>query len=239
MEVCPLTILESRPLHKVLRFADCLLCRADRSGKTFNEIPPLIFLVTGYFFSKKNLFESLGVYLGRRPLKKYQGRAKVWFYFLLRFESLTTQQPCLIVRHTCQAGWSFVFLKQNHIWKFFFQITKVCGSEPAFWSGKNVDQRIKDTPGITGLLTPRVLIDGLDWHLDVGSSHPLAVEGKKGWTVRPWKRYVSWVQCVVTQHGSSLWKGKKTFWKDFWVRKDLKVHTSGVSVVKKIAWPSS
>ena len=31
----------------------------------------------------------------------------------------------------------------------------------------------------------------------VGSSQPRAVAGSKGWAVRPWKRYVSWVQNVV------------------------------------------
>ena len=32
------------------------------------------------------------------------------------------------------------------------------------------------------------------WHLDVGSSHPGAGVGPKGWAVRPLKRYASWVQ---------------------------------------------
>lgn len=31
---------------------------------------------------------------------------------------------------------------------------------------------------------------------DVGSAHPRAGEGPKGWSVRPLKRYVSWVQTV-------------------------------------------
>ena len=35
------------------------------------------------------------------------------------------------------------------------------------------------------------------WHLDVGSSHPGAGVGPKGWAVRPLKRYASWVQNVV------------------------------------------
>ena len=38
-----------------------------------------------------------------------------------------------------------------------------------------------------------VPIDGVVWHLDVGSSHPGAEAGPKGWSVRPLKRYVSWV----------------------------------------------
>ena len=35
----------------------------------------------------------------------------------------------------------------------------------------------------------------------VGSAYPGAEEGPKGWTVRPLKRYVSWVQSVVRQLG--------------------------------------
>ena len=39
------------------------------------------------------------------------------------------------------------------------------------------------------------------WHLDVGSSHPGAEVGPKGWAVRPLKRYASWVQNGVRQFG--------------------------------------
>jgi len=39
----------------------------------------------------------------------------------------------------------------------------------------------------------RELIDGIVWHLDVGSSHPGAEEGSKGSAVRRLKWYVSWV----------------------------------------------
>ena len=67
--------------------------------------------------------------------------------------------------------------------------------------GRAITQRIKGTPGITGLSPPRVHIDGEVWHLDVGSSHPGAEEGPKGWAVRPLKWYVSWVQNVVRQFG--------------------------------------
>src|SRR5688500_16171583 len=74
-------------------------------------------------------------------------------------------------------------------------------SEPAVPSGIAVAQRIKGTPGITGLSPPRVHIDGEVWHLDVGSSHPGAGVGPKGWAVRPLKRYASWVQNVVRQFG--------------------------------------
>ena len=71
--------------------------------------------------------------------------------------------------------------------------TKVGSSDPAAHSGMAVAQRIKGTPGITGLSPPRVHIDGEVWHLDVGSSHPGAVEGPKGLAVRQLKRYASWV----------------------------------------------
>src|SRR5919205_215955 len=74
-------------------------------------------------------------------------------------------------------------------------------SDPAVKSGIAVAQRIKGTPGITGLSSPRVHIDGRVWHLDVGSSHPGAGVGPKGWAVRPLKRYASWVQNVVRQFG--------------------------------------
>ena len=74
-------------------------------------------------------------------------------------------------------------------------------SDPAVASGSAVAQRIKATLGITGLSPPRVHIDGEVWHLDVGSSHPGAVVGPKGWAVRPLKWYGSWVQNVVRQFG--------------------------------------
>jgi hypothetical protein len=79
--------------------------------------------------------------------------------------------------------------------------TKVGLSDPAVSSGRAVAQRIKATSGITGLSPPRVHIDGEVWHLDVGSSHPGAGEGPKGWAVRPLKRHASWVQNVVRQFG--------------------------------------
>ena len=79
--------------------------------------------------------------------------------------------------------------------------TKVGLSDPVVASGSAIAQRIKGTPGITELSSPRVHIDEKDCYLDVGSSHPGAVEGPKGWSVRPLKRYVSWVQYVVRQYG--------------------------------------
>ena len=66
-------------------------------------------------------------------------------------------------------------------------------SDPTVESGIAEAQRIKATPGITGLSLPRVHIDGEVWHLDVGSSHPGAVAGPKGMAVRHLKWYVSWV----------------------------------------------
>ena len=51
------------------------------------------------------------------------------------------------------------------------------------------------------LIASTDLNDGVVWHLDVGSSHPGAVVGPKGWAVRPLKRYASWVQNVVRQFG--------------------------------------
>ncbi len=74
-------------------------------------------------------------------------------------------------------------------------------SDPVVPSGRAIAQRIKATPGITGLYPPRVHIDGGVWHLDVGSSHPGAGVGSKGWAVRPLKRHASWVQNVVRQFG--------------------------------------
>ena len=66
-------------------------------------------------------------------------------------------------------------------------------SDPVVPSGRAIAQRIKGTPGITGLSPPRVHIDGEVWHLDVGSSHPGAEVGPKGLAVRQLKRYASWV----------------------------------------------
>ena len=77
-------------------------------------------------------------------------------------------------------------------------------SDPAVLNGRAVAQRIKGTPGITGLSHPRVHIDGAVWHLDVGSSHPGAGAGPKGLAVRQLKRYVSWVQNVARQFGPYL-----------------------------------
>ena len=82
--------------------------------------------------------------------------------------------------------------------------TKVGFSDPVVLRGRAIAQRIKGTPGITGLSPPRVHIDGEVWHLDVGSSHPGAGAGPKGMAVRHLKRYASWVQNVVRQFGPYL-----------------------------------
>ena len=82
--------------------------------------------------------------------------------------------------------------------------TKVGHSDPVVPRGRAIAQRIKGTPGITGLSPPRVHIDGEVWHLDVGSSHPGAGAGPKGLAVRQLKRYASWVQNVVRQFGPYL-----------------------------------
>ncbi len=84
----------------------------------------------------------------------------------------------MTARHTSRAG------------------TKVGLSDPAVLNGRAVAQRIKGTPGITGLSPPSVHIDGEVWHLDVGSSHPGAGAGPKGLAVRQLKWYASWVQTV-------------------------------------------
>lgn len=48
-------------------------------------------------------------------------------------------------------------------------VAKAGLSDPAAPHGRAVAQRIKVTPGITGLWRPRVHIDGAVRHLDVGS----------------------------------------------------------------------
>src|SRR3982074_2484232 len=50
--------------------------------------------------------------------------------------------------------------------------TKVGHSDPVVPRGWAIAQRIKGTPGITGVWRLREELDGLGWHLDVGSSHP-------------------------------------------------------------------
>jgi len=92
-----------------------------------------------------------------------------------------------------------LILRYTHLKK-----TIVCHSDPMILCGRFIAQRIKGTLGITGLSLPRVRINGVAWHLDVGSSHPGEEEGSKGWCVHPLKWYVSWVQNVVRQFGFYL-----------------------------------
>ena len=109
--------------------------------------------------------------------------------------------------------------------------TKVGLSDPVVPYGRAIAQRIKATLGITGLSPPRVHIDGEVWHLDVGSSHPGAVVGPKGWAVRPLKWYASWVQNVVRQFGPYPSRALEICVELFLVREDRNGHTAGVPVV--------
>ena len=86
--------------------------------------------------------------------------------------------------------------------------TKVGPSDPRAARGRARAHRIKATLGITGLSCPSAHSDGKVWHLDVGSSHPGAGLGPKGWAVRPLKRYASWVQNVVRQFGPYPWRAQ-------------------------------
>src|SRR5919106_5066756 len=117
--------------------------------------------------------------------------------------------------------------------------TKVGLSDPVVLSGRAIAHRIKGTPGITGLSRPRVHIDGGVWHLDVGSSHPGAGAGPKGWAVRPLKRHASWVQNVVRQFGLYPPRALGACGAPPLVREDRGGRTSGVPVVAAAAWPGS
>ena len=74
-------------------------------------------------------------------------------------------------------------------------------SDPRVPCGRHRAYRIKATPGITAWFRPSVHSDGGVRDLDVGSAYPGGEEAAKGWSVRPLKRYVSWVQSVVRQLG--------------------------------------
>jgi hypothetical protein len=109
--------------------------------------------------------------------------------------------------------------------------TKVGLSDPTAPRGRAVAYRIEATPGITGLSCPRVHIDGRVWHLDVGSSHPGAGVGPKGWAVRPLKRHASWVQNVVRQFGLYPSWAQDVCGALSLVREDRDGQTAGVRVV--------
>src|ERR671935_2879068 len=112
-------------------------------------------------------------------------------------------------------------------------------SDPVVPYGRAIAQRIKGTPGITGLSPPRVHIDGEVWHLDVGSSHPGAGAGPKGSAVRRLKWHASWVQNVVRQFGPyPPWVLE--FCEDLsLVREDRGGRTASVPVVPPGAAPGS
>ena len=116
---------------------------------------------------------------------------------------------------------------------------KAGSSDPVVLNGRAIAQRIKGTPGITGLSPPRVHIDGEVWHLDVGSSHPGAGAGPKGLAVRQLKRYASWVQNVVRQFGPYPPWAQETCEVLSLVREDRDGPTSSVPVVIPIASPGS
>ena len=75
------------------------------------------------------------------------------------------------------------------------------------------------------------------WHLDVGSSHPGAGEGPKGWAVRPLKWHASWVQNVVRQFGLYLSWAREICVALTLVREDRVGLTSGQPVVPPGAPP--
>ena len=104
-------------------------------------------------------------------------------------------------------------------------------SDPTVPCGRAVAYRIKATPGITGLSLPSVHSDGEVWHLDVGSSHPGAGVGPKGWAVRPLKRHASWVQNVVRQFGLYPQWAQETCEELPLVREDRGGRAAGVWVV--------
>ena len=75
------------------------------------------------------------------------------------------------------------------------------------------------------------------WHLDVGSSHPGAGEGPKGWAVRPLKWHASWVQNVLRQFGLYLSWAQEICVVLTLVREDRVGPTSGLPVVPPGAPP--
>ena len=74
-------------------------------------------------------------------------------------------------------------------------------SDPRDLFGIGTGYWIKATLGITGWSHPIVHIDDAVRHLDVVLAHPGPEEGAKGWSVRPLKRCVRWVQSVARQLG--------------------------------------
>src|SRR3989344_9039097 len=118
-------------------------------------------------------------------------------------------------------------------------VAKAEASDPTVRYRTAEAQRIKVTPGITGLSGPSVHSDGPVWHLDVGSSHPGGEEAPKGLAVRQLKRYASWVQNVVRQFGLLSATGAESCAGPSLVREDREGRTSILPVVVPTALPGS
>src|SRR5258705_13105448 len=65
---------------------------------------------------------------------------------------------------------------------------------------------------------------------DVGSSHPGAGVGPKGWAVRPLKRHASWVQNVARQFGLYPSRAQEECGESLPVREDRSGWTAGEPV---------
>ena len=112
--------------------------------------------------------------------------------------------------------------------------TKVGLSDPVVPHGRATNGQ--SYPGSTGLSPPRVHIDGECLAPDVGSSHPGAVVGPKGWAVRPLKRYAS---CLVNVDSSvPIRRGRRNLRGAALSTRDW-VDVPGVSVKLARASPSS
>ena len=79
--------------------------------------------------------------------------------------------------------------------------TKVGLSDPVEFKWECHRSTDKSYPGDNRLITPKSSHRRSGLAPRVGSSHPGAEVGPKGWAVRPLKRYASWVQNVVRQFG--------------------------------------
>ena len=71
-------------------------------------------------------------------------------------------------------------------------------SDPVVPHGRAIAQRIKATPGITGLSPQEFTSTGRFGTSIIAS---WGCSRSQGWAVRPLKRYASWVQNVVRQFG--------------------------------------
>ena len=112
--------------------------------------------------------------------------------------------------------------------------TKVGLSDPVASRWKGHRSTDKSYPGDNRLISPKSSyrhIDGEVWHLDVGSSHPGAEVGPKGWAVRPLKWYVSWVQNVVRQFGPYPSRAQEICGDLLLVREDRSGRINGVPIM--------